>query len=240
MLTSPYTTLTNLPWQKAPDRPPPLSSAWWCAHERLSSTGVVPLQGPPHYSRIPVNQVSLIRTASLCPCVCRRTRLPHAPQCGGSDPMTSIDLTNSPVDAVAVSFYKVFGSPTGIGSWPREKRPWFSGGTIGVVQAPGTTRIIPGWHAQLCPFCSDDGPSSSRCITHHCALGLLCTPSPTLSALEEAAGRKVSLVRISFGLASCCQWTDIWRVRCCAIQALNEGWATDSGSPLVALPSGEF
>ena len=62
-------------------------------------------------------------------------------------PTTPIDLTNTPVDAVAVSFYKMFGFPTGIGAlvlapgigaWLREKRPWFAGGTVEVVQVPGT------------------------------------------------------------------------------------------------------
>jgi hypothetical protein len=45
---------------------------------------------------------------------------------------------------------------------------------------------------------------------------------PTLRALEEAAGRELGVVRISFGLASC--WTDVWRVRCWVVQALNEEW----------------
>ena len=48
---------------------------------------------------------------------------------------------------MAVSFYKMFGFPTGIGAlvlapgigaWLREKRPWFAGGTVDVVQVPGT------------------------------------------------------------------------------------------------------
>jgi molybdenum cofactor sulfurtransferase len=46
--------------------------------------------------------------------------------------------------------------------------------------------------------------------------------TPTLSALEEAAGRELGVVRISFGLASC--WADVWRVRCWVVQALNEKW----------------
>ncbi|KAI9509612.1 PLP-dependent transferase [Russula earlei] len=62
-------------------------------------------------------------------------------------PTTPIDLTKTPVDAVAVSFYKMFGFPTGIGAlvlapgigaWLRDKRPWFAGGTVAAVQVPGT------------------------------------------------------------------------------------------------------
>jgi molybdenum cofactor sulfurtransferase len=120
-------------------------------------------------------------------------------------PTTPIDLTNTPVDAVAVSFYKMFGFPTGIGAlilapgigaWLREKRPWFAGGTVEVVQVPGTavgrTAAIDeafevsvtlcvelmrlpernlGWHAQLhASSCGDDWPPSPRRISP-CATG---------------------------------------------------------------------
>ena len=43
----------------------------------------------------------------------------------------------------------------------------------------------------------------------------------TLLALEEAAGRELGVVRISFGLASC--WTDIWGVRCAVLGASGPG-----------------
>lgn len=46
---------------------------------------------------------------------------------------------------MAVSFYKMFGFPTGIGALVVKKsflkelrRPWFAGGTVDVVQVPGT------------------------------------------------------------------------------------------------------
>ena len=57
---------------------------------------------------------------------------------------SKISLRHTPADAMAVSFYKMFGFPTGIGclvvkkSFLRQlKRPWFSGGTVEVVQVPG-------------------------------------------------------------------------------------------------------
>jgi len=56
---------------------------------------------------------------------------------------------------------------------------------------------------------------------------------PTLRALEEAAGRELGVVRISFGLASC--WTDVWRVRCWVVQALNEEWVAKPPVPPVPL-----
>lgn len=59
-------------------------------------------------------------------------------------PTSAISLSDTPVDAMAVSFYKMFGYPTGIGALVvREsflellERPWFAGGTVDVVQVPG-------------------------------------------------------------------------------------------------------
>ncbi|KAH9846482.1 PLP-dependent transferase [Lenzites betulinus] len=59
-------------------------------------------------------------------------------------PTSVISLTETPVDAMAVSFYKMFGFPTGVGALvvkeaflERLQRPWFAGGTVDVVQAPG-------------------------------------------------------------------------------------------------------
>lgn len=59
-------------------------------------------------------------------------------------PSSKISLCNTHVDAMAISFYKMFGFPTGVGclvakkSFLRQlKRPWFAGGTVDVVQVPG-------------------------------------------------------------------------------------------------------
>ncbi|KAJ7612712.1 PLP-dependent transferase [Roridomyces roridus] len=58
---------------------------------------------------------------------------------------SSISLSETPVDAMAVSFYKMFGFPTGVGALIAKKsflkqlkRPWFAGGTVDVVQVFGT------------------------------------------------------------------------------------------------------
>jgi molybdenum cofactor sulfurtransferase len=55
-------------------------------------------------------------------------------------PTNSLDLSRWHPDFVAVSWYKLFGYPTGIGSLvvrrealARLRRPWFAGGTIGVA-----------------------------------------------------------------------------------------------------------
>lgn len=46
---------------------------------------------------------------------------------------------------MVVSFYKMFGYPTGVGALIVKEsfleileRPWFAGGTVGVVQVPGS------------------------------------------------------------------------------------------------------
>lgn len=55
-----------------------------------------------------------------------------------------LNLSDHPIDAMAVSFYKMFGYPTGVGALiiktaflAQLKRPWFAGGTVDVVQVPG-------------------------------------------------------------------------------------------------------
>jgi molybdenum cofactor sulfurtransferase len=57
------------------------------------------------------------------------------------------------VDALAISFYKLFGYPTGVGALiarkdflKKLKRPWFSGGTVDVVGIPcGVTESAVDW-----------------------------------------------------------------------------------------------
>ncbi|KAF7373723.1 Molybdenum cofactor sulfurase [Mycena sanguinolenta] len=63
-------------------------------------------------------------------------------------PTSSISLSEFPVDAMAVSFYKLFGFPTGVGALivkksflEQLKRPWFAGGNVEIVQVPGTVVI---------------------------------------------------------------------------------------------------
>ncbi|KAJ7189005.1 PLP-dependent transferase [Mycena filopes] len=58
---------------------------------------------------------------------------------------STISLSDFPVDAMAVSFYKMFGFPTGVGALvvkrsflTQLKRPWFAGGNVDVVQVPGS------------------------------------------------------------------------------------------------------
>ncbi len=63
-------------------------------------------------------------------------------------PTNRLDLSAVAADFVPLSFYKMFGYPTGIGAliYRREalealRRPWFSGGTISVASVQGE-----GWH----------------------------------------------------------------------------------------------
>jgi molybdenum cofactor sulfurtransferase len=59
-------------------------------------------------------------------------------------PTSHISLAEGSVDAMAVSFYKMFGFPTGVGALVVRKdflntleRPWFAGGNVDIVQVPG-------------------------------------------------------------------------------------------------------
>jgi selenocysteine lyase/cysteine desulfurase len=63
-------------------------------------------------------------------------------------PTNHLDLAALRPDFVSVSWYKVFGYPTGIGcliarreALARLERPWFAGGTISAVS------VMAGWHA---------------------------------------------------------------------------------------------
>jgi selenocysteine lyase/cysteine desulfurase len=65
-------------------------------------------------------------------------------------PANRLDLSAVQPEFVALSWYKVFGYPTGVGTLlvrrdalPRLRRPWFSGGTIWGVSVQG------GWHRML-------------------------------------------------------------------------------------------
>lgn len=92
-------------------------------------------------------------------------------------PCTPISLSDIGADAMCVSFYKMFGYPTGLGALVVKKsvlmdvlqRPWFGGGTVDLVQTPNTmikralvpnerfevsdTRSLPSV-IELTPFCT--------------------------------------------------------------------------------------
>ncbi len=80
--------------------------------------------------------------------------------CAAFAPTNRLDLGVVKPDFVCVSFYKLFGYPTGVGalvarrdSLAKLRRPWFSGGTITVasVQDEGWYRLAPP------PACFEDG-----------------------------------------------------------------------------------
>ena len=64
-------------------------------------------------------------------------------------PTNRLDLTHVRPDYVALSFYKMFGHPTGVGvliakrsALEKLHRPWFSGGTITVASAQGDRHFL--------------------------------------------------------------------------------------------------
>lgn len=70
-------------------------------------------------------------------------------------PSQALSLRACPADFVALSFYKVFGYPTGLGALvarhealARLRRPWFAGGTVTYASVAGDThRLRPGHEA---------------------------------------------------------------------------------------------
>lgn len=67
-------------------------------------------------------------------------------------PTNPFSLRDCPADFIAISFYKLFGFPTGVGALvarhealKRLHRPWFAGGTVEYVSVQhGTHRLRPG------------------------------------------------------------------------------------------------
>ena len=66
-------------------------------------------------------------------------------------PTNALDLSRWNPDFVSLSFYKMFGYPTGVGCLLARKqalvkliRPWFAGGTISITSVQGE-----GWHYLL-------------------------------------------------------------------------------------------
>ncbi len=66
-------------------------------------------------------------------------------------PMTRLSLRDAPADFVALSFYKMFGYPTGIGALVARRdalaelnRPWFSGGTVEFVSVQNRMHALRG------------------------------------------------------------------------------------------------
>ena len=64
-------------------------------------------------------------------------------------PTNSLDLKAVQPDFVTISFYKMFGYPTGVGALlirraalGKLKRPWFAGGTVNFASVQGQTHVL--------------------------------------------------------------------------------------------------
>ncbi len=64
-------------------------------------------------------------------------------------PTNRLDLCAAPADFVSISFYKMFGYPTGVGAllvrrsvFTKLKRPWFAGGTINFASVQGQAHVL--------------------------------------------------------------------------------------------------
>jgi molybdenum cofactor sulfurtransferase len=73
--------------------------------------------------------------------------------CAAFAPTSRLDLSRWQPDFVALSFYKMFGYPTGVGALiarrralERLRRPWFSGGTVVVATVQGDMAVPQSGH----------------------------------------------------------------------------------------------
>ena len=64
-------------------------------------------------------------------------------------PTNRLDLTAVQPDFVTISFYKMFGYPTGVGAllirrsaFPKLRRPWFAGGTVKFASVQGQAHVL--------------------------------------------------------------------------------------------------
>lgn len=64
-------------------------------------------------------------------------------------PTNALDLSKVQPDFVSISFYKMFGYPTGVGcllvrkdAWPVLDRPWFAGGTVNFATVQGQQHLL--------------------------------------------------------------------------------------------------
>jgi molybdenum cofactor sulfurtransferase len=71
-------------------------------------------------------------------------------------PSTRLDLSFWKPDFVSVSFYKIFGYPTGIGCllvnkrvFEKLRKPWFAGGTVTLVSVVSQDRFLAGGHERF-------------------------------------------------------------------------------------------
>ena len=71
-------------------------------------------------------------------------------------PSTRLDLSVWKPDFVSVSFYKIFGYPTGIGCllvknsvFNKLQKPWFAGGTVTLVSVASQDRFLAGGHERF-------------------------------------------------------------------------------------------
>ncbi|KAG9123154.1 hypothetical protein FRC07_000167 [Ceratobasidium sp. 392] len=132
-------------------------------------------------------------------------------------PTTRISLSKIPVDAMVVSFYKMFGFPTGVGALVGKKsfldtlqRPWFAGGAVDLVQVPG----------------------------------VIATPAECISSrFEEGTLNYMTLPAITMGLEILSKYIDLLPLRLSSLYhylytELSALQYAETGTPLVKILSG--
>ncbi len=80
---------------------------------------------------------------------CTEQRMARSAGCGGRFVTNRLDLNAVRPDFVCLSFYKMFGYPTGVGAllirrsaFSKLKRPWFAGGTVNFASVQGHAHTL--------------------------------------------------------------------------------------------------
>ncbi|CAE7233730.1 unnamed protein product [Rhizoctonia solani] len=133
-------------------------------------------------------------------------------------PTTRISLRNTPVDSMVVSFYKMFGFPTGVGALIAKKgfldileRPWFAGGAVDLVQVPG----------------------------------VIATPAECISSrFEEGTINYLTLPAVTAGISMLSNYMDLLPIRLSSLyhylyNQLSMLQYPDTGTPVVQILTGE-
>jgi selenocysteine lyase/cysteine desulfurase len=71
-------------------------------------------------------------------------------------PTSTLDLSKVKPDYVSVSFYKIFGYPTGLGcllihrdAYAKLHKPWFAGGTVDIVSVVSPNKFLTNGHERF-------------------------------------------------------------------------------------------
>lgn len=113
-------------------------------------------------------------------------------------PTNRLNLAETPADFVSVSFYKMFGYPTGVGcliarrdALARLSRPWFAGGTVNFATVQGRVHVLApgeaGFEDGTLNYLSIPAVSSGLALLRDVGMDTISTRVQSLAAWSLAA-----------------------------------------------------